>query len=77
MIRIRLAELMTEHSFRAGHGVKPADAIVSEDQMARLLSSETAADVCMSLPHPSQAVDLTEAQMLGVQGDIDVPTRRY
>jgi hypothetical protein len=55
--------------------------IVSEEHMVALSSNErttrTVADVCMSLPRPHRAVDLSSSQMSGARGDIDVPARRY
>lgn len=55
--------------------------IVSEQHMVVLSSSEratrTVADVCMSLPRPRRAVDLSPSQMSGARGDIDMPARRY
>ena len=55
--------------------------IVSEECMVALSSNEratrTVADVCMSLPHPRRAVDLSASQMSGASGDVEVPAKRF
>jgi hypothetical protein len=55
--------------------------IVGEQHMAALSGNEpgtrSVADICMALPRPSRAVDLSPAQMTGMQADIAVPSRRH
>jgi len=55
--------------------------IVSEEHMAVLSANEratrTVADVCLSLPHPRRAVDLSASQMSGASSDVDLPARRF
>lgn len=55
--------------------------IVSEDHMITISNndraSRTVTDICLSLPRPHRAVDMSALQMTGASGDVDVPARRF